>query len=107
MAAPLSNHRREMAVVSACGWQWHHRIPNTPGSLERSAKGAHSYTANLRRHQGSYGRSHQGSRGVWLPPCALILDDAVDDVVDHMGRFLGDAVDRVTVEAEVVSVQCR
>jgi hypothetical protein len=65
-----------------------HRMP----SLARSAKGAHSNTANLQPDQGSSGP----------PPCVLILDGVVggvvDDVVGHMGRLLGDAHDLVTVD---------
>lgn len=31
------------------------------------------------------------------PPCGRILDGVVDDVVGHMGKFLGDAPDLITV----------
>jgi hypothetical protein len=57
-------------------------------SLERSAKGAHSNTANLQPEQGSSGS----------PPCVLILDGVVDDVVGHMDELLGDAPNLVTVD---------
>ena len=39
-----------------------------------------------------------------LPPCALILDDVVGDVVGHMGRLLGDALDLIAIGQRVRSM---